>query len=294
MVYIKQLRLPDEDTEMGVILSERRTCFPTVYPFKIFPQKQIRWVDFAPITIFYGGNGSGKTTLLNVIAEKIHAKRESAFNNSPFFDRYVDCCQMYGDETTPESCFLSSDDVFDTVLNRRYINQNIDNRREQLFQTYLETRQDVRRNSAALQMHGMKDYDRWRSVHDCVSKTQSQFVRERLAENVDMHSNGETAMRYFTQRIDAQAVYLLDEPENSLSVAFQEDLAVFLEDSARFYGCQLIVATHSPIFLAMRDAAIYDLDRTPVQTRPWTQLENVRRYFNFFDSHRTEFLSSEP
>ena len=33
-------------------------------------QKGLSEINFAPITIFYGGNGSGKTTLLNVIAEK--------------------------------------------------------------------------------------------------------------------------------------------------------------------------------------------------------------------------------
>lgn len=49
-------------------------------------------------------------------------------------------------------------------------------------------------------------------------KTQSKFVKERLAKNVDMFSNGETSMRYFTEHIDRDAVYLPDEPENSLSI----------------------------------------------------------------------------
>jgi predicted ATPase len=47
--------------------------------------KQLEYVDFSPITIFYGGNGSGKTTLLNIIAEKIGAIRHSQYNKSPFF-----------------------------------------------------------------------------------------------------------------------------------------------------------------------------------------------------------------
>jgi hypothetical protein len=34
----------------------------------------------------------------------------------------------------------------------------------------------------------------------------------------------------------------------------------------------------------------YDLDSDPVKTSDWTELENVRRYFDFFEEHRNEFL----
>ena len=60
-------------------------------------------------------------------------------------------------------------------------------------------------------------------------------------------------------------------------------------DSARHFGCQLVIATHSPVLLAMQDALIYDLDAHPVATRDWTQLENVRLLRGFFEEHRAEF-----
>ena len=84
-------------------------------------------------------------------------------------------------------------------------------------------------------------------------------------------------------------LYLLDEPENSLSADYQQALARFLEDSARFYRCQLIIATHSPFLLALEGARIYDLDQTPAQLRRWTQLDNVRTYHDFFRAHEQEF-----
>ena len=96
-------------------------------------------------------------------------------------------------------------------------------------------------------------------------------------------------MKYFVDNITENAVYLLDEPENSLSIAFQQELCTFLSDSARHFGCQIIMATHSPVLLSMKDARIYDLDSSPVCTKKWTDLENVRRYFDFFESHRSEF-----
>ena len=102
-------------------------------------------------------------------------------------------------------------------------------------------------------------------------------------------SNGESAFSYFTKEIGENALYLLDEPENSLSPRLQTELAAFLSDSARFYGCQLVISTHSPFLLAMKGAKIYDLDAAPATEKPWTELENVRAYFDFFKAHEKEF-----
>ena len=64
---------------------------------------------------------------------------------------------------------------------------------------------------------------------------------------------------------------------------------IFLADSARFYGCQFVLATHSPFLLAIPGARIYDLDSDPVRTRRWTELESVRDTFEFFQQHKEEF-----
>jgi predicted ATPase len=96
-------------------------------------------------------------------------------------------------------------------------------------------------------------------------------------------------MRYFLDRIEENAVYFLDEPENSLSIEYQIELADYIAATARVGNCQFIIATHSPIFLSMKGAKIYDLDDYPVSNRDWTDLPNVRRYFEFFMDHKDEF-----
>ena len=68
MNYIDSLYLPSDHQETGFLMSQRRTCYNGCYPYKIFPQKGLSEINFAPITIFYGGNGSGKTTLLYCLA----------------------------------------------------------------------------------------------------------------------------------------------------------------------------------------------------------------------------------
>ncbi|MBO5006280.1 MAG: AAA family ATPase, partial [Clostridia bacterium] len=99
----------------------------------------------------------------------------------------------------------------------------------------------------------------------------------------------ESAFAYFTEHIKENALYLLDEPENSLSPKRQEELAAFISDSARFFGCQFIIATHSPFLLALNGAKIYDLDSAPSVPRKWTELENVRVYRDFFEKHKDKF-----
>lgn len=84
-------------------------------------------------------------------------------------------------------------------------------------------------------------------------------------------------------------IFLLDEPENSLSPGKQQELVKFIEESARFFGCQFVIATHFPFVLAIKGAKIYDLDEEPVDVKRWTQLENVRVYYEFFKNHESEF-----
>ena len=154
-VYIHAFSLPSTNAESGFFVYRDERMYDTLYPFQIFPYKQLRTIEFAPITIFCGGNGSGKTTLLNVIAQALEIKRHTPFSSSALFGEYVSLCK---------------------------------------------------------------------------------------AEH---------------RRI----------PENSLSFENQEKLSQFLLDSARFYGCQFILSTHSPVLLP-----------------------NVRQGFDFFERHRAEFL----
>ena len=138
-------------------------------------------------------------------------------------------------------------------------------------------------------MKSMDDYEQLRKVNMARSKTQSKYVRKNLMDNVREHSNGESAFLYFSEKIQENGLYLLDEPENSLSPERQMELLKFLEDSARFFGCQFIIATHSPFLLSMRGAKIYDMDEEVVDVKRWTELDNVRTYYEFFKKYAGEF-----
>lgn len=291
MVYVNELTLPSERAETDFIRFENRTCFNTLYPFKIFPDKGLDSVQFETVTMFYGGNGSGKSTLINVIAAKMNAVRYSGFNSSAFFDKFVDMCRLDYRRRPNAAYVLSSDDVFDYVLKTRSVNERIDEERNELFDRYSKTYFEALRDPEVGRLRGMSDLDRWSEVHEIMSpkKSQSQFVKKRVASDIDSFSNGETALRYFIDKIEDDAVYFLDEPENSLSIEFQLQLAEYIAATARATRSQFIIATHSPIFLAMEQALVYNLDADPAGTCNWTELPNVRKYFEFFMDHKDEF-----
>ncbi len=285
MIYLSEFTFPSYDEEYAFRLNRlKRTCYNTMYPFFVLSAHGLERLDFAPVTIFYGGNGSGKTTALNVIAERLRVARGAPFNKSSFFGDYVGLCtHRLASPLSAQSAVITSDDVFDFMLDLRGINEGIDRRREELLEEYLQNKY------AHFRMTSLDDYDRLKEVCSARSRTQSKYVKDRLSGNVREQSNGESAFLYFTQRMEEPALYLLDEPENSLSPARQMELREFLEQSAHYFDCQLVIATHSPFLLSIGGAKIYDFDADPVDVKRWTQLENVRAYYDFFKRHRKSF-----
>ncbi len=285
MRYIDSFRFPGVEIEEQFVNYIRRTCYASFYPFGVFAENLLRELTFSEITILYGNNGSGKSTALNLMAEKLKAGRDTLFNKSSFFGDYIRMCEyeMTYEGEPEEIRMITSDDVFDFMLNLRALNDGVDRKREQVFDEWIENRH------SKFQMKSLDDYEQLKKVVAARSKTQSRYVRESIGNNIVEHSNGESALQYFTEKIKDNGLYLLDEPENSLSPQRQLELLEFLQNSARFFGCQFIIATHSPFLLSLKGALIYDLDESPVDIKKWTELEGVRTYFEFFEKHREDF-----
>lgn len=297
MIYLNSFQFPspkaDEDffDPKKLISKEKvyRTCYTTEYPFVMFRHRGLPDnFEFSDITIFYGNNGSGKSTILNVIAETLKLNRNTPFNRSDFFDDYVELCDYELDKSlSVNSSVITSDDVFEKILDIRRINDVIDSKRADLLDEWFENRQD----NADTTMHGLDDYERWKRLMESRSRksTQSGFLRSRLVRNVQERSNGESALSLFVDAIGDDALYLLDEPENSLSPANQLELKYFLEDCVRHHGCQFVISTHSPFLLSLKGAKIYDIDSNPVTVRKWTELEGVKVYQQFFEENSYMF-----
>ena len=285
MVYLKKFTLLDEIQEHNIEFNEeRRNIFNNYYPLHLFSSKSFKEINFDKITIFYGGNGSGKTTLINMISQKLNASRKSPIVIGSYFDLYVEHCDYEMSFEQPmEIKLITSDDVFDYLIDVRSINANVNRQKERLSKEYLDYKFNNNGNS-------FDNYDELKMSYDSKRKSMSKFVRERLGNNnIIEWSNGESALMFWEREIKEDSIYILDEPENSLSAENQLKLKRFIEDSTRFYNCQFIISTHSPFLLKLMDAKIYDLDDTPVVTKKWTELSNVLVYYNFFKQYEEEF-----
>ncbi len=273
MIYLKEFELPEKEDYSG-------------YPFHLFLEKRFYDIKFDTTTIFYGDNGSGKSTLLNIITETINKsskiiKRKNDIVKSEYFDMYINECKYYVQNNIPlDSKIICSEDIFKNILSKRKENQEKNSAREDLKKQYLQYKYNPI-NYTSLENLSLSVETR--------KKTQSKFIKSRIEENSREFSNGQTALDFFDKELQENRLYLLDEPENSLSPKFQLELVQLINELSRFFKCQFIIATHSPFLLAIPNAKIYNLDETPVAEKKWYELENMQIYYNFFKENKNNF-----
>ncbi len=273
MIYLKRFELLDKEDWSG-------------YPFHIFLEKQFFNIEFEPVTIFYGDNGSGKSTLLNIITETINKDKQVISRKKPlvkseYFDTYIAKCKYYLENNIPtESKIILSEDIFENILSKRIENQKKNEGRKELEKQYMQYKYNPV-NYSSLEDLSISVETR--------NKTQSKFIKSRIEENSKEFSNGQTSLEFFDKELKENGLYLLDEPENSLSPKFQIELIQLLLELSRFFKCQFIIATHSPFLLSIPNAKIYDLDSVPVTPKKWYELENMKIYYNFFKENKDKF-----
>ena len=266
------------------LFSEESVDNPNIYPYNVFAEKTERRLYFGPVTMLYGNNASGKSTVLNIIANKLQLQGQeyaacNKYGRVAYFARFVaECRYTLGEredgrpfrEIPGGSRYIKSEDILYEI---KKIQQ------EQVLQDgYVY--EHVRRGMDTEAVRGALD----------------SYGARRQLENLmiaqETYSNGETTLQMLEDFIEPDGLYLLDEPEVSLSPENQVALAEKLNRMARFLGCQFIVATHSPFVLGTLQGRIYDLDSGEWEEKAWTELENVRYFFEFFERHRMLFIDT--
>ncbi len=277
-IYLKSFCLPrvcDEADFVGYTYSVT-DCY---YPFNVFEPRKLPWFEFEPITIFCGDNGSGKTTLINVIADYLGAKRCGKYEEG-FMEDFLYSCRG----SVSENCrcrVITSQDIFDYMAEARLVNARFDEKLADLHKEYCDKAQTVRLTS-------MEEYEKYKQYMETRRMSATEYVAKNMPGYIRMLSGGETAINFFTREINEPALYLLDEPENSLSPKYQLKLKRHIEKLSA-EGYQFIIATHSPFFLALEGAKIYDLNDRCGKVKKWTELENSKIYYEFFKENEAAF-----
>jgi predicted ATPase len=101
----------------------------------------------------------------------------------------------------------------------------------------------------------------------------------------DLHaqSHGESFLALAGNRFGGEGLYVLDEPEAALSVTSALAFLAVMQAAADA-GAQFIVATHSPILLALPGARIYELDEDGATETEWEDCDPTRLMRAFLDA----------
>ncbi|MDD7642892.1 MAG: AAA family ATPase [bacterium] len=263
------------------LFSEETVRNPNIYPYNVFAEKAEKMLLFQPITILYGNNASGKSTMLNIMANKLQMEgleyaTNNKYGNTSYFMKFVDECKFT----------LADDEEGRTIReiprNSRYIKS------EDILYEIKKIQQEQVLGEGYIYEHVRRGMTK-----DQMEKLKGSYAMQQKLEILkfaqEKYSNGQTTLQMLDDFIEPDALYLLDEPEVSLSPENQTLLAEKLNKMARFLGCQFIIATHSPIMLGALNAKIYNIDSKELEETKWTELENVRYFFEFFEKHRGEF-----
>jgi predicted ATPase len=102
------------------------------------------------------------------------------------------------------------------------------------------------------------------------------------------HSHGEGFMRFFDERCQSPGMFFFDEPESALSMSRQFEFLKLLRRMQDAGNSQVIMATHSPILMALPGARLLRIEkygRRPVTLEDTDHYRMMREFI--LDPHGT-------
>ncbi len=214
----------------------------------------------APVTFLVGENGSGKSTVLEGIAAGMAAVAAGRH-------------QIGHDPTLAAAREFAAGFVF---VRRQHARTRMFVRAEDVFgftQRVGEDMAGLAADVADLATSIPEGYGRHIAM-GAVAGQRGALARD-YGENPDGRSHGETFLAVLRRRLVAKGLYFLDEPETPLSPTRVLALIALIAERVE-QGCQFIIATHSPILLALPGATILLAEDGALREVAWGDLEHVR------------------
>jgi len=211
------------------LLRDRVNSFEP-YPFRLPVVRHLDRLKFHPqVTFLVGENGSGKSTLLEAIVVALGYNAEGGSMNFHF-------------ATRPSHSELHE---------------------------YLRIAKGARRPRTGFFLRAESFYNAATYLDrlDAEGGDAPPLIQSYGGTSLHEQSHGESFLALLQHRFRGDGLYLLDEPEAALSPQRQLAVLARIHELAR-QGSQFVIATHSPLLLALPEATIYectDQGLAPVQ-----------------------------
>ena len=241
-----------------------------VFPWNVPAIHAINVLTFQkPVTVLVGENGSGKSTLLEAIARaagSITVGSDGASQDETLVavQPLVNALRMVWNQRTHRGFFLRAEDFFGYIKRLRKLRQSMLDELDRIDRDY----------------KGRSEYAKSLASEPAISSLYS--LDQQYGEDLDANSHGESFLELFQSRFVPGGLYLLDEPEAALSPLRQMGLISMIKGMV-LKNAQFVIATHSPILMAVPDAVLYDFDKDPPCATSNNCLEHVGGYRAFLD-----------
>ncbi|MFB5661096.1 AAA family ATPase [Alteribacillus sp. HJP-4] len=237
----------------------------TGYPFSLPIIQNFQSMHFQkPVTIFVGENGSGKSTLLEAIASNIGSILISGGNidDDPSLEparQLAAALKLSWKLKTKAGFFFRAND----------------------FNTFTSRIAAMKRESQQ-RVDEIKKKDPFSLEVMPYARTLGE-LKDLYGEGLEYRSHGESFLDLFQARFREDGLYILDEPEAPLSPLKQLSLISLINEMVEKNG-QFIIATHSPILMALPGADIYSMEEDTFVKRDYQDLEHVRLTKDFLNN----------
>ncbi|KGX83945.1 AAA family ATPase [Pontibacillus marinus] len=240
------------------------------FPFSLSLFRQLDTLSFEKsITILVGENGTGKSTLL----ESMAFESDSILIGGEMIDqdptlqaarKIAPHLDLTWHARTKSGFFFRAEDF------RNYV------------QKVTEYREDAEQQLERIRREDPHSYEVLpyaRTIGE---------LNNLYGDGLDVRSHGESFLDLFKARLRPNSFYILDEPEAPLSPLKQLSLISLIMDSVR-EGSQFIIATHSPMLMALPEAELLSIEDGELIRKSYEELEHVKLTKDFLN-HPEQFL----
>ncbi|HWB24992.1 MAG TPA: AAA family ATPase [Chitinophagaceae bacterium] len=226
-----------------------------------------------PVIIIAGDNGSGKSTLLEAIAHKLGLPTIGSYS------------------TITDNTFAGARALYEHIhFNWKNKTHNGMFFRAEDYVGFVRSIETLK-GELGKDIEEMKEYLRGQGLQLAQGALRGQIneLESRYNGKLEEKSHGEGFLQILTTRIHGNGVYVLDEPEASLSPMKQLALVSLLMQSAKETDAQFIIATHSPVIMGMPNSTIYYLGDNGPEVLAYEDTEHYHVYKSFLEN-RERFL----